>query len=321
MFRSYGGQYTVMWRQRRTVHRRTVIWRHTATVHGRPDSRAPRPNQLPRPFSLVLSSHSQTVTLKVLPLSRQFIATIGTFEATRFLGGFEPPTFQLVARRYVDYAMPTTLYRLRYADYAVPTTLCRLCYTDYATLTTVYRVRCTDCPTPTRLHRLRCFANAVPTTVNQLRYTGSDKERTQSEEFLRLYQTRRCYIPQDRNFSRILTVWGKEKNSQLDNFRFFFEHRIMNFLIVYKAVSSRLASHVCSSCLAQKQHAANTAGTLRLFSSSPFALTYVQRKVHWMLATVLGTAAWKIDLILLNKYLFCGVTIYKRHRKYILRQI
>ena len=176
--------------------------------------------------------------------------------------------------------MPTTLYRLRYADYAVPTTLCRLCYTDYATLTTVYRVRCTDCPTPTRLHRLRCFANAVPTTVNQLRYTGSDKERMQSEEFLRLYQTRRCYIPQDRNFSRILTVWGKENNSQLDNFRFFFEHRIMNFLIVYKAVSSRLASHVCSSCLAQKQHAANTAGTLRLFSSSPFALTHVQRKVH-----------------------------------------
>ena len=84
MFRSYEGQHTVTWRQRRTVHRRTVIWRHTATVHGRPDSRAPRPNQLPRSFSLVLSSHSQSITLKVLPLSRQFIATIGTFEATLF---------------------------------------------------------------------------------------------------------------------------------------------------------------------------------------------------------------------------------------------
>ena len=50
-------QHTGTWR-----HRRTVIWRHTTTVHGRPDSRAPRPNQIPSPFSLVLGSHSQSFT-------------------------------------------------------------------------------------------------------------------------------------------------------------------------------------------------------------------------------------------------------------------
>ena len=47
----------------------------TPEPHGRTSSRGP---------SHSLSSHSQSVTLKVLPLSRQFIATIGTFEATRF---------------------------------------------------------------------------------------------------------------------------------------------------------------------------------------------------------------------------------------------
>ena len=120
--------------------------------------------------------------------------------------GFEPPTSQLVARRYVDYA--------------VPTMICRLCYIHYATPITLYRLRYTN--------------NAIPTTLYRLRYTDSDKERTESENVLRLYQTRRCYISQDRNFSRILTVWGGGggNNSHLDNFRFFFEHRIMNFLVV-----------------------------------------------------------------------------------------
>jgi hypothetical protein len=48
----------------------TVTWRHIATVHVRPNSRGPRPKQLPRPLAETLS--------------RQFIATIGTFEAPRF---------------------------------------------------------------------------------------------------------------------------------------------------------------------------------------------------------------------------------------------
>ena len=66
MFRSYGGQHTVTWRHRVIVHRRTVIRRHTATVHGRPDSRTPRPNQLPRKVLTLSRQLLQSARLKLL---------------------------------------------------------------------------------------------------------------------------------------------------------------------------------------------------------------------------------------------------------------
>jgi hypothetical protein len=128
--------------------------------------------------------------------------------------------------RYTDYAVPTmvcrlcyTQHRLRYTNYAVPTMVCRhaimttlhrLRYTDYASQTTLYRLRYTNYAIPSTLYRLRCTDYALPTTLYRLRYTNSDKERTESEKVLRLYQTIRRYISQDRNFSRILTVWGEK---------------------------------------------------------------------------------------------------------------
>ena len=153
------------------------------------------------------------------PLNRRLVGPQS--KSGRFLLEFEPPTVQSVARRYVDYAIPTTLFRLSYTDYAIPTTLYRLRYTDYATPTTLYILCCTDYAVSTALYRLLCTDYAIQTPITS--------ERTPKTLYV-------CTKLDDVTSHRtvILAEYSPSEKNQIScrQFQIFFEHHIMNFLDV-----------------------------------------------------------------------------------------